>query len=275
MSATAAPRLQTVAAPTRLSAPNVAFRVSPLSRVLLTLTALMGVVAFGWPLFIAPGSALSNSTTAPVVLAGLLPLLLGLVVVQLSNDELDVKALSLLGVLTALGAIARALGAGTAGVDTVFFLIIASARVFGPGFGFVLGNTTLFASALVTGGVGPWLPYQMLASGFLGLGAGLLPRARGRAEIALLAVFGALGSFAYGIAMDFSFWPFAVGQGPAGFDPEIGPLANLHRFWVVNLVTGMGWNTGRAITNIVLMVIFGPPVLRVLRRAARRASFAD
>lgn len=32
----------------------------------------------------------------------------------------------------------------------------------------------------------------------------------------------------------------------------------------------MGWNLGRAVTNVVLLVVLGPPILRVLRRAARR-----
>jgi energy-coupling factor transport system substrate-specific component len=41
----------------------------------------------------------------------------------------------------------------------------------------------------------------------------------------------------------------------------------------MNLVTGMGWNTGRAITNIVLISSLGTPVLRVLRRTAGRAAF--
>ena len=37
--------------------------------------------------------------------------------------------------------------------------------------------------ALLTGGVGPWLPFQMICAGGIGLGAGLLPgRAGGRAE---------------------------------------------------------------------------------------------
>ena len=52
----------------------------------------------------------------------------------------------------------------------------------------MLGNTTMFASAILTGGVGPWLPFQMLAAGWVGLGAGVLPRrVTGRWEVALLA----------------------------------------------------------------------------------------
>ena len=73
--------------------------------------------------------------------------------------------------------------------------------------------------------------------------------------------------------MDLALWPFVVGQSEQSFDPNIGPLHNLHRFIVMNLVTGMGWNTGRAITNIVLISSLGTPVLRVLRRTAGRAAF--
>lgn len=284
MSATAVNQTR-VQPPKQAPAPAVASRVNraviPISRtasLLLVGTAILGVLVFCWPLLISPDAVLlsgpqGNATTAALVMAGLLPLLLTLVVVQLSNSDLDVKALAMLGVLTAVGAVVRPLGAGTAGLETVFFLIILGGRVFGPGFGFLLGNTVLFTSALITGGVGTWLPYQMLASGFVGLFAGVLPRLRGLAEIALLCVYGALTAFIYGMAMDFSYWPFAIQQGSAAFDPAVGPLENLHRFLVVNLVTGMGWNTGRAITNTVLLVVLGPPVLTVLRRAARRASF--
>ncbi len=262
------------ARPVSVAAPSM-LPMGRWSKIMLVITAVLGVLAFGWPLFLRPGALLSASTVAPMVLAVLLPLVLGVVVVQLANQEMDVKALSMLGVLTALGAVARPLGVGTAGMETVFFLVILAGRVFGPGFGFVLGNTTIFASALVVGGVGPWLPHQMLAAGFVGLGARMLPRAAGRVEIAVLAGYGALASFAFGFAMDFSFWPFMIGTGGQGFDPAIGPLANLHRFVVYELVTGMGWNIGRAVTNVVLITILGPPVLRVLRRAARRARFVQ
>ena len=82
---------------------------------------------------------------------------------ELTSGGLDAKAVAMLGVLAAVGAALRPLGAGAGGIETVFFLLVLAGRVFGPGFGFVLGSTTLFASALITGGVGPWLPFQMLA----------------------------------------------------------------------------------------------------------------
>jgi energy-coupling factor transport system substrate-specific component len=133
----------------------------------------------------------------------------------------------------------------------------------------------MFGSALLTAGVGPWLPHQMLAAGFVGLFAGRLPRAAGRAELALLVAYGTVSAFVFGWLMDLAFWPFVLGgQTQLSFDPHAGPLANLHRFALYNLATSMGWNVGRALTNAALLVVLGAPLLRLLRRTARRASFS-
>lgn len=255
--------------------PAPALRLSTRSVVMLVVSALMCVVVFGWPLLMAPGSDLSTNELAPMLLVLVVPLLLAVVSAQIAGDQTDVKALALLGVMSAVVAAVRPLGAGTAGIETVFLPILLSGRVFGPGFGFVLGNTGLFASALITAGVGPWLPYQMLAAGFLGLLAGLLPPLRGRAEILMLVVMAFFTSFLYGWMMDFSYWPFAVGQdSQISYQPGAPALENLHRFVLFNVATSMGWNLGRALTTAVLLVILGPPLLRILRRAARRASFS-
>lgn len=239
----------------------------------MVLALVVGAVAFSWPLFLTPASGMSSSL-APLVFAAVLPLVLAVVFSELSAGHLDAKALAMLGVLAAVGTVLRPLSAGTAGFELIFFLIILAGRAYGAGFGFALGAVTLFTSALITSGVGPWLPYQMLAAGFVGAFAGLLPRAQGKAELALLAAYGVISAFAYGWLMDFSFWPFALGDGTQlSFDPHAGPLANLHRFVLFNLATSMGWNLGRAITNAVLIAVLGTPLLRLLRRTGRRAQF--
>lgn len=253
-------------------------RPSMSSSLLLAITAVLGFFAMTWPLFVRPDAALLGensvrSSTAVFMMAGLLVVLLALTVAQLSNEDLDVKAVAMLGVLTAVGAVLRPLSAGTAGIELVWAMIILGGRVFGAGFGFLLGNSTLFASALLTGGVGPWLPYQMVGAGFVGLGAGLLPKLRGAGEIIMLAVYGFVAAFCYGVLLDLAFWPFYFKGTDAAFDPNVGIVENLHRFLVVNLVTGMGWNLGRAITNVTFIAVLGPAILKVLRRAARRASF--
>ncbi|QCV89373.1 ECF transporter S component [Acidipropionibacterium jensenii] len=252
------------------------------ARITLALTAVLGLVAFGWPLLLSPGSQADYETRAPFLLAGILVLAVAIVVSQLGANGIDAKALAMLGVLTACGAALRPLGTGTAGIEFVFLLIILGGRVFGAGFGFLLGATTFLTSALLTAGFGAWLPYQMVAAGFVGLGAGLLPslsrlgeRRRALAETAMLAGYGFLTAFGYGWLMDFAFWPFTLGLSTSiSYSASASIGTNLWHFVLYNLATSMAWNLGRALTNVVLIVLVGQPVMRVLRRAARRASWS-
>jgi energy-coupling factor transport system substrate-specific component len=248
--------------------------------LVLALTSALGVVAFIWPLLVqtrtvSGGSAeLAHAADAPWVFVVLLPLLLAVVLAELADGRLDAKAVALLGVLAAVGAVLRLPSTGVAGVELVFFLLIPAGRVFGRGFGFVLGALTLFASALLTGGVGPWLPFQMFAAAWVGFGAGCLPPARGRRELALLVTYGAVAGLAYGLVMNLWFWPFGAQAGSAiAFVPGAGLGENLGRFWAFHLATSLGWDLPRAVTNVVLMVAFGSAVLAALRRVARRAAF--
>ena len=241
----------------------------------LVLVSLSGLGMFLWPLVLSPPEGQAHAADAPLVLFALLPGLLAVALAQASDGALDAKAVAMLGVLSAVGAALRPLGAGVAGIELVFFLLILAGRAYGAGFGFLLGSTTLFASALLTGGVGPWLPFQMLASSWVGAGAGLLPRAGGRREVALLAAYGIVAAYVYGFLMNMWFWPFSIGSGTDLSFVAGDPVAeNLRRFVMFNLLTSTwGWDTGRAITNAVAIAAVGAPVLVVLRRTARRAAF--
>jgi len=258
-----------------MSTPVRAIRLRPRSSAAIALLSVLGAFAFGWPLLVDPGAGLAHGTDAPMLFAVLLPLLIAVVLAEVGEGGLDVKAVAMLGVLSAVGAALRPLGAGTAGLETVFFLLVLAGRVFGAGFGFVLGATTLAASALVTGGVGPWLPFQMLGAAWVGLGAGLLPRARGWGEIGLLAAYGAVSGLLYGVLLNLSFWPFSVGTGTQiSFVAGAPLLENLHHFMLFSVATSLGWDLGRALTNVVLILLTGRAVLGALRRAARRAAFS-
>lgn len=241
----------------------------------LAAASLVGLLAFTWPLIIGPGSGIEHAADAPLVLAGLLLMVVVVVLVSISDGGIDVKAVAVLGLLTALGSVLRPLSAGTAGVELVFLTIVLGGRVFGPGFGFVLGSTTLFASALLTGGAGPWLPFQMLGASWVGLGAGLLPRrVRGRGEVAVLAGYGVLASFCFGVLMNLSFWPFLVGTGTdLSFVAGGSVGTNLHRFWLYTLATSLGWDVGRAVTTAAGLMVLGPAALTALRRTSSRAVF--
>ena len=251
-------------------------RPDRVSVAMLTIAGLAGLLAFIWPLIVAPAATLDGNSQSPFIFAVLLPVLLGIVVSELSRGTIDVKSLAMLGVLSALGALARPLGAGTAGIEFVFVPLSLGGRVFGPTFGFLLGSTTLFTSALLTGGVGPWLPYQLLAASFVAMGAGFLPRATGWAEIAVLSCYAGVSTILYGSLVDLSFWPFNLGLATDLSYVAGAPfLENLHRFVLFSLATGMGWNLGRALTTILTLCVIGLPMLRILRRANRRGNFTE
>jgi energy-coupling factor transport system substrate-specific component len=269
-----------VKARTRAARP---IRLGPRSVAALVLVSVVGLIAVGWPLFADADSALTDhAADAPWFFALLLPLLIAVVVATIADCGMDAKAVAMLGVLAAVGAALRPIGAGTAGLEPMFFLMVLSGRVLGPGFGFVLGAVTMFASALLTGGVGPWLPTQMLSMGWFSMGAGLLPgpeRIRGRAERLMLAAYGFAAAFAYGTVTNLYGWVTVGGTGGQGmgegisFEPG-GPLGeNLVRFLAYVAATSLGWDLGRALLTVVLTLTAGGVLLRALRRATRRANF--
>ena len=253
-------------------------RAVPLSRrslMVMGVASVGGLMMLVWPLLVRQSAG--GQVGPPFVFLALLPVVIVVVLAEVTEGGLDPRVLAVLGVLSAVNAVLRGLSPGTAGVELVFFLLILGGRVFGAGFGFVLGCTSLFASALLTGGVGPWLPYQMLVSAWVGMGAGLLPRRfTGRAEIAMLAAYGVVAAYLYGLLLNLSSWPFVLGIAEPGhtglsFVPGDPLSENLHRFLVYTLITSTGsFDTGRAITNAVAIVVLGPAVLTTLRRAARR-----
>ena len=245
------------------------------SAVALAAVSLVGLVAFAWPFFVHPGSAQDDSHAgdAPLVFVLMLPLLAAVVLAELTAGGMDAKAVAMLGMLAAVGGALRALGPGTAGLEPSFAVIILGGRVFGRGFGFVLGSVTLFVGALITGGVGPWLPFQMMAAGWVGFVAGCLPPARGRVEVAWLAGYAFVVGLAYGLVMNLWFWPFASYAPEVSFVPGAPLATNLAHYFVFYVTTSLPWDLGRAVLNLLVVLLAGLPLLRALRRAARRAAF--
>lgn len=257
----------------------------PLSRRsagVLALASLAGLMMFCWPLLVEVPP--DTRVDPPFFFLALLPVVLVVVLAEMSEGGIDSRVLALLGVLSAANALLRVVSAGTGGVELVFFLLILAGRVFGPGFGFALGCTSLFASALMTAGVGPWLPFQMLCAAWVGMFAGMLPRrVTGRWEVAMLAVYGVIASYLYGLLMNLQGWPFNLGtvevpghEGSLAFDPSASLGENLHTFAAYTLITSTGsFDTGRAITTALCICLLGPAILTTLRRASRRAVIAD
>lgn len=257
----------------------------PVNLVRLTLSAhlalaIAGVVtlaAFGWPFLtpeVASATASSHGNDAPWIFVLVLPLLAAIVLAEVNAGGLDAKAVALLGLLCAVGGALRALSPGAAGLEPSFAVILLGGRVFGRGFGFVQGSLTLFVGALLTGGVGPWLPFQMITAGWVGYAAGCLPRrATGRAEVWLLALLGLVVGMVYGALMNLWFWPFGQWGDAMTYDAAAGLAANVGHYLRYYLVTSLVWDVSRGICTFGLILLIGRPLLRALKRVSRLASF--
>lgn len=260
----------------RATAPDAqAIRLGPRTTAAISLTTVIGIIAFGWPLIAdATSTAVAHATDAPLLFAIVVPLLLAIVLASLADGGMDAKAIALLGVLCAVISALRPLGGGTAGLEPIWFVLILAGRALGPGFGFALGAVSLFASALLTGGVGPWLPFQMIGAAWVGCGAGLLPRVTGRAEIWMLAGYGAAASLAYGLLLNLWFWPFTAGL-PAviAYQPGAPAAENVLTWLRFTALTSLGYDIPRAILTVVLILVAGRTTMIALRRVARRAAF--
>ena len=94
--------------------------------VLLGAASLIGLVAFCWPLFVhaQAGQNTAHSADAPWVFLALVPLLLAVVVAEISEGTLDAKAVALLGILAACGAALRIPSPGIDGFEPLWFLVI-------------------------------------------------------------------------------------------------------------------------------------------------------
>jgi len=245
------------------------------SALALAAVSIVGLAAFGWPFLTEPGSALdtSHSGDAPLLFVAILPLLAAIVLAELTSGGMDSKSVAMLGMLSAVGGALRALGPGTAGLEPSFAIIILGGRVFGRGFGFVQGAVTLFTGALITGGVGPWLPFQMMAAGWVGFLAGCLPPGRGRVEVAWVAAYAFVAGLAFGLVMNIWFWPFASYGPETSFVAGEPFSANLSRYAVFYVTTSLLWDLGRSVLSLLVIVFAGSALLRALRRAGRRAAF--
>lgn len=254
-------------------------RVLPLtwpSRLMIGAVGIVGALAFAWPFIVSAEFARSHGNDAPWLFALLLGLLSLVCLAEVTSGRLDAKTIAVLGVAAAAGGAMRLLSAGTAGLEPMFFVIIVAGRVLGPGVGFVSGSLALTVGALLTGGVGPWLPFQMICAGGIGLGAGLLPVAESsRAERWVVAAYALITGLAYGAVMNLWFWPFLGAGAPTGmgFVPGASVAENLSHYGLFYLATSLGWDLPRGVLNAALVLIAGPALLRVFRRAGRRAAF--
>lgn len=244
---------------------------------------VLGLVAYLNPFF-APAlrqdgmESFAHRTDAPIVFAVTAALCLVLVVADLTAGGLNSKSLAALGVLAALAAVLRTITL-PAGANLYFFLVILGGYAFGFRMGFLLGALSFFLSAVVTGGIGPWLPFQMFAAAWMGASAGMLrglavrTALRGRAEVCLVVAFGVAWGLLFGAITNLWSWPFFAAGPDITYEAGLGPAETLRRYWNYYLLTSLGWDLLRSACNAVVLALVAGPLLRALLRFRERFSF--
>ena len=267
------------------------------------LSGALGILAFVYPFFVPASESLrhglAHSQDAPLMTAALVGLSVIALLVELQGRSLSAKTVAMLGVLVAVTSVLRFLEVAfpiPGGFSPIFAPIIIAGYVFGARFGFLMGTFTLLASGLITGGVGPWLPYQMFTAGWAGLTAGWLRQIAewmrrevgksrlasyvsrltpgdSRSDVAVLCVFGFIWGLLYGAIMNIYFWPFAVGSAEQTWSPGIGLGETLIRYGIFYSVTSLAWDLARGAGNVALLLVLGTPMIKALERFRRRFQF--
>lgn len=246
------------------------------------MASFVGLIAFLYP-FVLPGieqgadDSAAHSGTAPLLFAMVVVVVLVVTLASLTEDAVGVhrsRTVALLGVLVAIDATLR-LVPSVAGASPVFLLIMLVGAVFGPSFGFQMGALTLLVSAFITGGIGPWLPFQMLACGWVGMTAGFLARHESiRRRVFELSVFGAIWGLLFGALMNLWFWPFTAPGVDADsalyWHIDLSVMETIQRYGQFYLVTSLPFDIFRAIGNVVLVLLLGGPILKLLERYRTR-----
>jgi energy-coupling factor transport system substrate-specific component len=242
---------------------------------------IAGVVAFALPFLMeatpSQQEAAARSGDAPWLLALLAPLLIAVALTEAARRRLDAKSIALLGVLAALAALMR-IPLSLGGANLMFLLPILGGFVFGVRFGFLLGALAMAASAAITGGIGPWLPFQMWGAGWVGAGAGLLrpltKRAIGKpATVIILALYGYVAGLFFGAVLNIYFWPVTSLPTEIGWSPDLSFVETLEKYRSFYLLTSLPYDAFRGIGNALLILLVGRPVVDLLRRHQRRFSF--
>lgn len=231
----------------------------------LAAAVALGSVVLGWPLFATSQLALPPAVTTLVV-----PLALAVLIDDLVRTDFDARNTAVLASLIALAAIARMVSPGVAGIEPIWVVLIVAGRALGAAAGFAIGVGAIATSALMTGGVGPWLPYQMILAGWIAMGAGWLPRAEGPAERWWLAGYGAVAGVLFGWGMNLWFWPSATSLQPGlALDYADSPLERLGALVQFSAMTSLGFDLPRAALTATLLLLAAPRLLRGIRRLTR------
>lgn len=238
------------------------------------LVLVIGAGAFLYPFWLPAQATTSqaHSGDAPLIAAVVGALAVGAVALEIRRGTMTGTTVAMMGMLSALAGLMKLLDLPGGG-SGLFFLVILAGAAFGPRFGMLLGLTSFAVSAVLSGGIGPWLPFQMLALGWMGAGAGFvgrLTRPLGPwVEVVVLAAYGWVWGFVFGAIMNLWFWPFQRG-GALDWEPGMSLVETLQRYWSFYVATSFAWDAAGALANALIILAVGRQLMATLRRYAHR-----
>jgi energy-coupling factor transport system substrate-specific component len=190
--------------------------------------------------------------SSAIALGGLALLVLGLLAYERGDG--GSREIALVATLAATAAAGRVLFAAVPSAQPVTTICIVTGIALGPRAGAAVGAVAALVSNAFLG-QGPWTPWQMLTWGLAGASAGMLAPLL-RRPWALVA-FGAVWGFLFGAIMNL--WQLAA----------FGPALNLPAFLATE-TRGLPFDLAHAVTNVALLGLAGPALIRLLDRYGRR-----
>jgi energy-coupling factor transport system substrate-specific component len=176
------------------------------------------------------------------------------------RSQPSARVLALVGTLAALAVLGRIAFAPIPNVKPTSDLVLLSGYVFGGAPGFAVGAVAALASNFFFA-QGPWTPWQMAAWGGIGVaGAGLARTSGGRLGRVPLALACGLAGLGYGVVLNF------------GSVVTLGGGALGERFLAYQ-ATSLPWDLAHAAGNVAFFLLFGPGLVRTLRRFRTRLTF--
>ncbi|MDW5595951.1 prenyltransferase/squalene oxidase repeat-containing protein [Conexibacter stalactiti] len=170
------------------------------------------------------------------------------------------RVLALVGTLAALAVLGRIAFAAVPNVKPTTDIVLLAGYVFGGAPGFAVGAVAALASNFFFT-QGPWTPWQMVAWGAIGIVGALLARASGgRLGRLPLALACGLCGLAFGVIVNF------------GSVVTVGDEDLWARF-VAYQSASLPWDLAHAAGNVVFFFLFGPALVRTLRRFRTRFEF--
>jgi energy-coupling factor transport system substrate-specific component len=168
----------------------------------------------------------------------------------------DARVVALVGTLAAFAALGRIAFAAVPNVKPTTVIVLISGYALGGAPGYVVGAVAALTSNFFFG-QGPWTPWQMAGWGLTGIVGALLARlTRGNVgRLPLACVCFVLG-FAFTALQDFSTW----------LNYSAHSLAQLG----VIVGQGIGFDFVSAIGSFGFAILFGPALIRTLRRFRTR-----